>query len=85
MPQIASSGQRRADHHWANGATSRACPTSSPEGTGLRLFHVLARELSLEQATEALPATPVPYGSWLAEVVVHVRGGHFRVPSSGVP
>ena len=48
-------------------------------------IHVLAPEISLAQATEALRATPVPYGSWLAEVVVHVRGGYFRLPASGSP
>jgi hypothetical protein len=51
---------------------------------GLEL-HVLATELSLAQATEELRRTPVPFGSWLGGVTVHVRGGHFKVPSSGSP
>jgi hypothetical protein len=45
--------------------------------------HVLAREVSLAQATEELRRTPVPFGSWIGRVTVHVRGGHFEVPSSG--
>ena len=48
--------------------------------------HVVAPEISLSQATDYLRANPIPpYGSWLSRVVVHVRGGFFVVPSSGVP
>jgi hypothetical protein len=45
--------------------------------------HVLARELSLAQASDELRRTPVPFGSWLGRVTIHVRGGHFEVPPSG--
>lgn len=47
--------------------------------------HVLATGLTLAQATDALRASPVPFGSWLARVVVHVQGGRFDVSSSGTP
>ena len=47
--------------------------------------HIIARDLSLAEATQALRAAPVPYDSWLGRVTIHVRGGHFDVPSSGRP
>ena len=42
--------------------------------------HVLARELSLAQASDELRRTPVAFGSWLGRVTIHVRGGHFEAP-----
>ena len=47
--------------------------------------HIAAPDLTLAEATEALRKAPVPFGSWLARVTVHVRGGHFDVPPSGRP
>jgi hypothetical protein len=48
--------------------------------------HVLAPQLTLEKAQQALRAEPTTFGVWLGAVTVYVEGGGwFKLPESGRP